>query len=270
MPTKPVDLSGRLAAWKAETPDLKVRLVEEMRATAKARGLSRVVIGISGGLDSATAAALCAQALGSANVLGILMPHRATSSTSLSLSQGVVNALGITARRVNLSPLVDAYFSNFPDATRARRGLGAGWLRTGVLVDLGHHYAAHVVQALNRSDRVLRYGDAVHAIETALKPLGSLWKSQVRFLAEALGVMPEVRARRPSLEYWAGQSDEADLGWPYDDIDPLLDALVEGTASAEELSSQAASPEAVRWAVVAIRAGVPLGAPGPAVTGRTG
>lgn len=264
------DFTARLDGWRADTASQRQRLVGEIRTHAADRGIPRVLVGISGGLDSAVAAALCAEALGTDNVLGVVIPHRATNQTSLSHAQGVVNALGITARRVNLSPLVDAYFSNYPDASRLRRGLVVAWLRTGVLLDLGHHYGSLVVQVLNRTDRVLRYGEAVHAVETTYKPLASLWKSQVRFLADALGVLPEVRARRPSLEYWAGQSDETDFGWPYEELDPILDALVEGATSPGDLRARAASPEAVDWAAAALSTGVAPGALGPAVSGRTG
>ncbi len=259
------DVLGRLAAWKAETPATKSRLVEEIRDAARGRGVSRVIVGLSGGLDSSTAAALCCEAVGAENVLAVLMPHRTTSPASLALAQGVVNALGITSRRVNLSPLLDAYFANFPDANRLRRGVGAAWVRCGVLVDLGHHYSAIGVQAVNRTDRVLRYGDGLLELATSLKPLSSLWKTQVRFLAEDLGVLPEIRARRPTLEYWAGQSDETDLGYPYEKIDPILEALADHRRTPEELAASGVPSAAAEWAATALRAGVTLGAGSPTV-----
>jgi len=261
------DPLGRLAEWKAATDATRTRLVEEVRAAARARGVSRIILGLSGGLDSSTTAALCTEAVGPENVLGILMPHRMTSQTSLAMAQGVVNALGITSRRVNLSPLIDAYFANFPDASRVRRGIGAAWMRNGVVVDLGHHYTAVVVQSVNRTDRLLRYGDGLLEMQAALQPLGTLFKSQVRFLAEALGVLPEIRARRPSLEYWAGQSDETDLGRSYEELDPILEALADGRDTPEQLRARAVSPGAVEWAADALRTGVSLAAVTPARAG---
>jgi NAD+ synthase len=186
-----------------------------------------VALGLSGGLDSTVAAALCVEALGADNVLGVLMPMRTTDTTSLSLAQGVVNALGITSRRVNMSPVHDAYFANFPDANRDRRGLCLAWLRSCVLFDLGANYGAAVVQVVNRSDRALGYGEGRQETLAAVRPLGGLFKSQVRLLGELLEVLPEVRRRRPSLEHWPGQTDEADLGLPYAAVDPLLEALCE-------------------------------------------
>jgi NAD+ synthase len=257
------DPLGRLAEWKAATDATRARLVEEVRATARTRGVSRIILGLSGGLDSSTAAALCTQAVGAENVLGILMPHRMTSQSSLAMAQGVVNALGITSRRVNMSPLIDAYFANFPDASRVRRGVGAAWMRNGVVVDLGHHYTAIVVQSVNRTDRLLRYGDGLLEMQAALQPLGTLFKSQVRMLAESLGVLPEVRSRRPSLEYWAGQSDDSDLGQTYEELDPILEELAEERSTPEQLRARAVSPETIDWVVETLRTGVSLAAVAP-------
>lgn len=242
------DPQGVLERWQSEVSDTRARLVRSLKEEVSARGHTRVALGLSGGLDSAVAAALCVEALGADNVLGVLMPVRTTDPAALSVAQGVVNALGITSRRVNMSPVLDAYFANFPDANRERRGRCLAWLRTGVLLDLGGNYGAAVVQALNRTDRLLGYGEARHELRAAVKPLAGLFKSQVQFLGEHLQVLPEVRRRRPSLEYWPGQSDEAELGHPYAVIDPLLEAMaqrgLDGTAAMAEGFDRAT----VEWA----------------------
>lgn len=242
------DPLGALDLWRKETEDLRRSLVKEIKRQVEARGYPRIALGLSGGLDSAVTAALCVEALGADNVLAVLMPLRTTDPSAVSIATGLVNALGLTSRRVNMSPVVDAYFANFPDANRNRRGLAVAWARVGTLLDLGSHYGATVVQALNRSDQILYYGEAQQELSASVKPLAGLWKSQVQLLGEALTLLPEVRRRRPSLEYWAGQSDESDLGYPYAVIDPLLDAMVSGGLSPAECVKKGFPQGAVQWA----------------------
>jgi len=227
------DPLGALEIWRQGTEALRRRLVADIKREVEARGHPRIALGLSGGLDSAVAASLCVEALGADNVLAVLMPLRTTDPASVSIAQGLVNSLGLTSRRVNMSPVVDAYFANFPDANRNRRGLAVAWARVGTLLDLGSHYGASVVQALNRTDYILFYGEAQQELTASVKPLAGLWKSQVQLLGESLTLLPDVRRRRPTLEYWAGQSDESDLGYPYAVIDPILDALVSGLEPAE-------------------------------------
>ncbi|HEV8480240.1 MAG TPA: NAD(+) synthase [Candidatus Eisenbacteria bacterium] len=242
------DPLGAADTWRGQMAEARRRLVVEIKAEVEARGHPRIALGLSGGLDSAVAAALCVEALGADNVLAVLMPLRTTDPSSVSLAQGLVNSLGLTSRRVNMSPVVDSYFANFPDANRNRRGLAVAWARVGTLLDLGSHYGASVVQALNRTDTALHYGEAQQELLASVKPLAGLWKTQVQLLAESMSLMPDVRRRRPTLEYWAGQSDESDLGYPYAAIDPLLDALLESGLTPAECVAKGFSQGHVAWA----------------------
>src|SRR5436305_8183175 len=149
------DPTGAWARWRARTPDLHKRLVDLLKQDTAALGHQRVVLGLSGGLDSTVAAFLFVEALGAANVFGVMLPYRTSDPLSLSSAQGIVNTLGITSRRVNISPMVDAYFANFPDASRERRASRLAWERLAILHDFGAPYGGQVVQAVNRSDLAL-------------------------------------------------------------------------------------------------------------------
>src|SRR5688572_24615426 len=152
------DPTGAWEHWRKRTPELRKKVLDLLHAELKRGAHSRVVLGLSGGLDSTVAVHLLVEALGPANVLAIVLPYRTSDPHSLSAAQGTVNALGIASRRVNISPMVDAYFANFPDAGRERRAMRLAWERMATLHDFGAHYGGRVLQIVNRSDLALDYG----------------------------------------------------------------------------------------------------------------
>jgi NAD+ synthase len=221
------DPTGAWSRWRAGTPDLRSRLTALLKREVAERGQSRAVVGLSGGLDSTVAAWLCVEALGAANVLGVLLPYRTSDPLSLSTAQGIVNTLGITSRRVNISPMVDAYFANFPDASRERRAARMAWERLSILHDFGAHYGGLVLQLVNRSDLALDYGPETRLPGLAFRPFEGLYKAQIRLLGQEIRIPAAVLDRRPSLDAYPGQADDAELGAGYDVIDPVLEWLLD-------------------------------------------
>src|SRR5207344_650880 len=106
-----------IPAIPLNTAVLRRILVAFIRNEVRKVGVERVVLGLSGGVDSALAAFLAAEALGPTNVLGIRMPYRASSKESLEHAQLVIDATGIATETVEITPQIDAYFARFPDAT---------------------------------------------------------------------------------------------------------------------------------------------------------
>lgn len=227
------DPTGAWERWRERTPELRQKLIERLRQEIAERGQTRVVLGLSGGLDSTVAAYLLVEALGSANVFGVMLPYRTSDPLSLSSAQGIVNGLGITSRRVNISPMVDAYFANFPDASRERRATRLAWERLAILHDFGAHYGGQVLQIVNRSDLALDFGPEPRLPSVAYRPFDGLYKSQLRLLGRELAIPAQVLERRPSLDAYPGQSDESELGAAYDLIDAALTWLLDhkGTAA---------------------------------------
>jgi NAD+ synthase len=221
------DPTGAWARWRARTPDLRQKLAEFLSRELAQRGQTRVVVGLSGGLDSTVAASLCVRVLGAANVLGVLLPYRTSDPQSLSSAQGIVNTLGITSRRVNISPMVDAYFANFPDASRERRAARMAWERLSILHDFGAHYGGLVLQLVNRTDLALDFGPEPRLPALAFRLFEGLYKGQIRLLGQDLAIPQPVLDRRPSVDAYPGQSDEAELGCGYDVIDPALDWMLD-------------------------------------------
>lgn len=221
------DPTGAWARWRARTPELRRQVAGFLARELEKRGQTRVVLGLSGGLDSTVAAYLCVEALGAANVLGVLLPYRTSDPQSLSSAQGIVNSLGITSRRVNISPMVDAYFANFPDASRERRAARMAWERLAILHDFGAHYGGLVLQLVNRTDLALDFGPEPRLPALATRLFEGVFKSQIRLLGLDMGIPQPVLDRRPSVDAYPGQSDEAELGLPYDVIDPTLEWLLD-------------------------------------------
>lgn len=196
------------------------------------RGVPRAVIGLSGGVDSAVTAFLCARALGAPNVYAIRMPYRTSNPSSLEDAARVVDALGIACVTIDISAAVDGYLALEPDADARRRGNVMARTRMLVLFDQSAKYAALPIGTGNKTERLLGYF-TWHADDTPpLNPLGDLFKSQVWALARYLGVPQRLIDKAPSADLEADQTDEADLGISYARADAILELLLLGYSDA--------------------------------------
>jgi NAD+ synthase len=198
-------------------------------------GFQRVVVGLSGGVDSAVTAAVAQRALGADDVVPVIMPYRGSSPASEADARAVCDQLGLRPLVVDISPQVDAYFERFPDADRTRRGNKMARERMSILYDLSFVERALVIGTSNKTELLLGYstihGDMAHA----LNPLGDLYKTQVWALARALGLPDQVIDKPPSADLWEGQSDEEELGFQYALVDVLLYYVVDERRTRPEL-----------------------------------
>jgi NAD+ synthase len=192
------------------------------------RKIPRAVIGLSGGVDSAVTAFLCARALGARNVYAIRMPYRTSNPASLSDAALVVDALQIPCVTIDISAAVDGYLQYEPAADARRRGNVMARTRMAVLFDQSAKFDALPIGTGNKTERLLGYF-TWHADDTPpLNPLGDLFKSQVWALAKYLGVPQALIDKAPSADLEADQTDEADLGISYASADAILASLLLG------------------------------------------
>lgn len=198
-------------------------------------GFDRVVLGLSGGVDSALVAALAARALGPENVTPVIMPYRASSPDSEADARTVCTALGLEARMVDISPQIDSYFERFPDADRGRRGNKMARERMTILYDMSWAHRALVIGTSNKTELLLGYGTIHGDMASALNPIGDLYKTQVFAMARALDLPQRVVEKPPSADLWEGQSDEQELGFQYAVVDTLLYHLVDERRTRAEL-----------------------------------
>jgi NAD+ synthase len=219
-----------LAIDPAVTTDI---LIGFIRAELERTGLTRLVIGLSGGLDSAVAAFLAARALGPERVLAVLMPYRSSSPESLTDAALVVDALGIGSETVEITAMVEGYHATAGEIGRLRLGNIMARCRMTVLYDLSARDRALVLGTSNKTEILLGYGTLHGDMASALNPIGDLYKTQVRQLAQHLGLPEPVLVKPPSADLWPDQSDEDELGFTYEEIDQLLSMLVDARVSPE-------------------------------------
>ena len=200
-------------------------------------GVERVVVGLSGGVDSAVSAMLAAEALGPANVLAIKMPYRTSSPESVAHADAVVVRSGIEALSIDITPQIDAYFARFPDADNMRRGNKMARERMTILYDHSARWRALVLGTSNKTELLLGYGTLYGDMASALNPLGDLYKTQVWALAGHIGVPEAVVQKEPSADLWSGQTDEQELGFGYREVDALLYLMVDLRYAHEELAA---------------------------------
>jgi len=169
------------------------------------RGVKSAVVGLSGGVDSAVTAFLCARALGPEHLWTIRMPYRTSSAGSLSDAQLVIDALGCRARTIDISGAVDGYLQHEPEADPRRRGNIMARTRMIVLFDQSSKLDALPIGTGNKTERLLGYF-TWHADDSPpVNPLGDLFKTQVWALARYLGVPPSIVDKAPSADLEADQ-----------------------------------------------------------------
>jgi NAD+ synthetase len=217
-------------------PELTRRwLVEFLRdEVQRRRGFEKVVIGLSGGVDSSVVAYLSAEALGAGNVIGIRMPYRTSSPDSLEHAQLVIDRLGIEGRTVDITAAVEGLASAIGGGHEpGRLGNIMARARMITLFDLSAAERALPVGTGNKTERLLGYF-TWHADDSPpVNPIGDLFKTQVWALARHLQV-PEVIVSKPaSADLIHGQTDEGDFGISYPRADAILHWILLGYRNPE-------------------------------------
>lgn len=197
-------------------------------------GFSRAVVGLSGGIDSAVACMLTAEALGPENVLGLRMPYASSSPESLDHAGLVIELTGVQQKTLAITDAVDALLEQIPAEQRVRRGNIMARVRMAILFDQSAEFGGLVIGTGNKTEILLGYTTQFGDAASAINPVGDLYKTQLRQLAEALGVPEVIRHKPPSADLWQGQTDEGELGFTYELVDQLLFLLVDRRHSPED------------------------------------
>ena len=209
-------------------------LVKFIKNTVNNADYSKVVLGVSGGVDSSLSAYLSVRALGPENVLALRLPYKTSSSESLEHSKLIIDNLGVPSKTIDISNAADAVLVGIPDAEHVRRGNVMARIRMINIYDQSAEFPGLVVGTGNKTETLLGYSTLHGDGAFDFNPLADLYKAQVRQLAAELGVPQVIINKPPSADLWVGQTDEGELGYTYDEMDRLLFALIEEQLSPED------------------------------------
>lgn len=214
-------------ALQINCPLVERLLVGFLNNEVRRTGFQRVVLGVSGGIDSAVAAYLAARALGPKAVCGVRLPYKTSSEETMRDAQRVIDELQINTLTISITEQVDAYFAKFPEADRLRRANKMARERMTILYDQSAAQQALVLGTSNKSELLLGYGTLYGDMASALNPVGDLYKTQLRQLARHLGVPESIIRKDPTADLWVGQTSEGELGFTYQEADRLLVRLID-------------------------------------------
>lgn len=203
-------------------------LNQEVRKT----GLKKVVVGLSGGIDSAVVAVLAHRVFGN-DLLCIQMPSHYSSQSSLDDADELCRKFSLRSEIHSIEPMLKAY--GLLDMSPLRIGNLSARFRMVTLFDLSARDQALVLGTSNKSELMLGYGTLYGDLASALNPIGDLYKTEIFELARYLEVPDSIIDKPPSADLWTGQSDEAEIGYPYIELDRVLKRYVEDRHTRDEL-----------------------------------
>ena len=203
---------------------LKKLLTGFIKNETRKIGISKAVIGLSGGIDSAVTAYLAAEALGKENVLCVLMPYKTSSKASITDALKVVRELKVRCLTVEISEVVDSYLSKMNDKeiSNLRKGNVMARVRMITLYDLSARENAIVIGTGNKTEILLGYSTIFGDTACAINPIGDLYKTQISDLAKYLKIPQSIIDKKPSADLWEGQTDENEMGLTYKEVDKFL------------------------------------------------
>lgn len=213
----------------ATMADVAQQISDWMKAQVTAAGARGIVVGLSGGIDSAVVAALARRAV-DANVLGVLMPcHSSPDAADHALL--LARALAIETITVDLTTPFDALMAVLPPA----EGIAPANVRPRLRMTTLYYLAAarnYIVAGTgNRSEYMVGYFTKWGDGGVDMMPIAGLYKREIRALARELAVPDVIIQKPPSADLWPGQTDEEEMGVTYDVLDRILDSLEHGDTS---------------------------------------
>lgn len=228
-------------------------LVEFIRNEVRKFGFERVVLGLSGGLDSALATMLAAEALGPENVVVLMLPYKTSSPESEGHARLVIEKLGLPYDKIDITPMVEPLLAHYPEMSNLRKGNIFARQRMICVFDRSMQEKALVLGTSNKTETLLGYTTWYGDNAASIQPIGDLYKTQVRALARSVGVPQPILDKKPSADLWPGQTDEAEMGLEYDVVDQVLYLLVDERLDPDRIVARGFSQSLVDKVIKTVR-----------------
>ncbi|WP_456477937.1 NAD+ synthase [Geoglobus ahangari] len=222
------------------------RICDFIRKKVELANADGVVVGVSGGVDSATVAFLSVRALGSDRVFATIMPEiGVTTEEDVEDAKLVCETLGIEYRYVEINPLLESFSRTFGESD----SLAFANVKPRVRMIINYYYANRLNRLVagtgNKSELKVgyftKYGDG----GVDFLPIGDLYKTEVFELAKYLGVPERIISKKPSARLWKGQTDEDEMGISYQKLDAILKGIEAGMEKVEMVEKLGVSAEEV-------------------------
>jgi len=218
------------------------RFIKDYTQKTKAKGIA---IALSGGIDSSTASALAALAIGGNKVTALNMPEEETyNKTDIQHAKKVAEKFGFRMETVDITPILEAYYKSVPifnPDDKVSKGNLKARTRMVCLYYYANHQSKIVCGSSDKSETMMGYFTKWGDVAADISPLMDLYKTQVRQLATHIGIPPEIIAKPSTPQLWPGQLAEEELGIQYETLDLILLGL-ENFMSPKEIADQLKLP----------------------------
>jgi NAD+ synthase len=268
----PISIKGRTLKLTQNVLNLnweevKTKITHFIRDYVEKSKAKGIVLGLSGGVDSSTAAALSAMAIGGNKVLGLMLPERETyNPKDVKHAELVAEKFGIKTEKIDITPALEALEKTIPVFDPEDK-LCKGNLKARIRVLYLYYYANKlnliVCGSSDKSETMIGYFTKWGDVAADISPLMDLYKTQVRKLAKHIGVPDVIVEKPPSPMLWPGQTAEEEIGIKYETLDLILYGLehfMKTEEIADQLGLQKDLVEKVkrRWQIMEHKRRIPL------------
>jgi NAD+ synthase len=240
------------------------RFIKEYVENAGAEG---IVLGMSGGIDSSTTAAISSLSIGGDRVTGLMLPEKETYNVrDIDDAKFVAKKFGLKSQVCDITPALEGFYKTIPIFDQADR-LCKGNIKARTRMIYLYYYANKlnkiVCGSSDKSETMMGYFTKWGDVAADISPLMDLYKTQVRKLAEHMGLPPELATKPSTPALWPNQLAETELGIKYETLDLILYGL-ERFMTTEEIAQQLSVTKPLaekvksRWLAVEHKRRLPL------------
>ena len=229
------------SVFELDLPEVEKRIKRFIKEYVENAGAEGIVLGLSGGIDSATTAAISSLAIGGTRVTGLMLPEKETYNTKdIDDAKFVAEKFGLKTQICDITPVLDGFYKTIPIFDQADK-LCKGNVKARTRMIYLYYYANKlnkiVCGSSDKSETMMGYFTKWGDVAADISPLMDLYKTQVRKLAEHMGIPPELAAKPSTPALWPNQLAETELGIKYETLDLILYGL-ERFMTTEEIVQQ--------------------------------